>query len=54
MDPLTRVVDFDDDKYTQNTRLCYPIEFMANAKAPLHPPHLITAVPLHPHSPLAG
>ena len=44
MDPVTRKVDFDDDKYTQNTRLCYPIEFMNNAKVPCvagHPKNII-------------
>lgn len=44
MDPVTREVDFEDDKYTQNTRLCYPIEFMNNAKIPCiagHPKNII-------------
>merc|ERR1719453_2244194 len=44
MDPLTRSVDFEDAKYTQNTRLCYPIEFMSNAKVPCiagHPQNII-------------
>jgi len=44
MDPNTREVDFDDARYTQNTRLCYPIEFMANAKVPCiagHPKNII-------------
>jgi phosphoenolpyruvate carboxykinase (ATP) len=27
IDPVTRVVDFDDSKYTQNTRVSYPMEF---------------------------
>jgi len=44
MDPITREVDFDDALYTQNTRLCYPIEFMDNAKVPCiagHPQNII-------------
>jgi len=44
MDPATREVDFDDALYTQNTRLCYPIEFMSNAKVPCmagHPQNII-------------
>jgi phosphoenolpyruvate carboxykinase (ATP) len=44
MDPITREVDFDDALYTQNTRLCYPIEFMSNAKVPCvagHPDNII-------------
>jgi len=44
MDPLTREVDFEDAAYTQNTRLCYPIEFMSNAKVPCiagHPKNII-------------
>merc|ERR1711959_144116 len=44
MNETTREVDFTDAKYTQNTRLCYPIEFMANAKVPCvagHPKNII-------------
>lgn len=44
LDPNTRQVDFDDAKFTQNTRLCYPIEFMATAKVPCvagHPQNII-------------
>merc|ERR1711981_465257 len=44
MDPITREVDFTDAKYTQNTRLCYPIEYMSNAKVPCiagHPKNII-------------
>lgn len=44
MDPQTRTVDFEDSLYTQNTRLCYPIEFMNNAKIPCiagHPKNII-------------
>lgn len=29
-DPLTRIVDFDDDSLTENTRGAYPIEFVPN------------------------
>jgi phosphoenolpyruvate carboxykinase (ATP) len=31
MDPLTREVDFDDDRYTENTRGAYPIEYLENS-----------------------
>eukprot|EP00163_Fabomonas_tropica_P020327 TRINITY_DN3584_c0_g1_i3.p1 TRINITY_DN3584_c0_g1~~TRINITY_DN3584_c0_g1_i3.p1 ORF type:complete len:567 (-),score=198.64 TRINITY_DN3584_c0_g1_i3:268-1968(-) len=31
-DPETRVVDFDGTSITQNTRLCYPIDFIENHK----------------------
>jgi len=44
LDPATRKVDFEDALYTQNTRLCYPIEFMSNAKIPCvsgHPKNII-------------
>ncbi|GLI92035.1 phosphoenolpyruvate carboxykinase [Methylocystis echinoides] len=30
-DPVTRCVDFDDDSKTENTRIAYPLEFIANA-----------------------
>ena len=30
-DPVTRKVDFDDAKLTENTRACYPIDFIPNA-----------------------
>jgi len=29
-DPLTRAVDFDSAKHAENTRACYPIEFIKN------------------------
>jgi len=44
LDHNTREVDFEDSLYTQNTRLCYPIEFMDNAKVPCvagHPQNII-------------
>jgi phosphoenolpyruvate carboxykinase (ATP) len=31
MDPETRLVDFDDDAITENTRSSYPIQFISNA-----------------------
>ncbi|MGJ0510459.1 MAG: phosphoenolpyruvate carboxykinase [Methylocystis sp.] len=30
-DPMTRNVDFDDDSKTENTRIAYPLDFIANA-----------------------
>jgi phosphoenolpyruvate carboxykinase (ATP) len=30
-DPLTRIPDFNDDSRTENTRIAYPLEFIANA-----------------------
>src|SRR5258708_4870725 len=30
-DPLTRALDLDDDRYTENTRAAYPISFIDNA-----------------------
>ncbi len=44
IDPRTRVVDFNDASHTENTRACYPIDFIPNAKIPCvggHPSHLI-------------
>ncbi len=43
-DPITRAVDYDDLSITQNTRGCYPIEFIPTAKLPCitgHPKHVI-------------
>lgn len=43
-DPKTHKVDFNDISITENTRLSYPIEYMANAKIPCvggHPKNLI-------------
>src|SRR5207248_6728425 len=31
VDPETRVLNLDDDRYTENTRAAYPIEFISNA-----------------------
>jgi phosphoenolpyruvate carboxykinase (ATP) len=33
LDPLTHRVDFDDASLTENTRSCYPIDFIPNASA---------------------
>jgi len=43
-DPNTHVVDFDDSSITENTRVCYPIDFIENAKIPCvggHPKNII-------------
>jgi phosphoenolpyruvate carboxykinase (ATP) len=43
-DPDTRVVDYNDVSLTQNTRGCYPIEYIQNAQIPCvatHPSHVI-------------
>src|SRR5690606_18981809 len=43
-DPTTRVVDFDDDSITENTRCSYPVEYIPNAKLPCvggHPGNVI-------------
>ncbi len=43
-DPATREVDYTDARLTQNTRGCYPIEYMDTAKLPClggHPSHVI-------------
>jgi phosphoenolpyruvate carboxykinase (ATP) len=42
--PGTRDVNYDDISITENTRLCYPLEFMPNAKTPAvggHPENII-------------
>ncbi|RIK76830.1 MAG: phosphoenolpyruvate carboxykinase (ATP) [Planctomycetota bacterium] len=44
VDPRTHAVDYDDGSITENTRACYPIEFIANAKTPClggHPRNVI-------------
>ena len=43
-DPVTRLVDLDDDTLTENTRASYPLEFIANAipeKKCGHPKNII-------------
>ena len=43
-DECTRVVDFADGSITENTRVSYPIEFIANAKTPCiggHPKNIV-------------
>lgn len=43
-DPVTRLIDLDDDSLTENTRACYPLEFIANAvpeKKAGHPKNII-------------
>jgi len=43
-DPDTRIVDYDDDSITENSRAAYPIEFIPNAKIPCiggHPKNII-------------
>jgi phosphoenolpyruvate carboxykinase (ATP) len=43
-DPITRVVDFNDSRLTENTRCSYPIEYIPNAKLPCvggHPRNII-------------
>jgi phosphoenolpyruvate carboxykinase (ATP) len=43
-DPVTRMIDLDDDTLTENTRASYPLEFIANAvpeKKAGHPKNII-------------
>ncbi|CAG8762081.1 26247_t:CDS:2 [Dentiscutata erythropus] len=44
-DPNSRVVNYDDDALTENTRCAYPIEYIPNAKVPCvstnHPKNII-------------
>mmetsp|Transcript_21008 Transcript_21008/g.29470 ORF Transcript_21008/g.29470 Transcript_21008/m.29470 type:complete len:569 (+) Transcript_21008:93-1799(+) len=43
-DDISRVVDYDDNSLTENTRTSYPIEFIPNAKIPClggHPSNII-------------
>ncbi|MBI5243056.1 MAG: phosphoenolpyruvate carboxykinase (ATP) [Elusimicrobia bacterium] len=43
-DPVTRMIDLDDESRTENTRASYPLEFIANAvpeKAGGHPKNII-------------
>jgi phosphoenolpyruvate carboxykinase (ATP) len=39
LDPHTRRVDFDADRITENTRACYPIEYIANHEPSGHAGH---------------
>ena len=39
MDPLTRQLDLDDARYTENTRAAYPIDYIANASRAGTAPH---------------
>merc|ERR1719440_261033 len=45
VDQTTGIVDFDDGSITENTRLCYPLEFIPNAQIPAavqhHPKQII-------------
>ncbi len=34
LDPITREYDFDDNRYTENTRVGYPIDYINNARIP--------------------
>ncbi len=36
-DPVTRLIDLDDDSITENTRASYPLEFIANANGVMPP-----------------
>jgi phosphoenolpyruvate carboxykinase (ATP) len=43
-DPVTRLIDLDDDTITENTRASYPLEFIANAvpeKKAGHPKNIV-------------
>lgn len=43
-DPVTRLIDLDDDSITENTRASYPLEFIANAvpeKNAGHPKNIV-------------
>jgi phosphoenolpyruvate carboxykinase (ATP) len=43
-DPVTRMIDLDDDQYTENTRASYPLEYIDNAipsKRGGHPRNII-------------
>jgi phosphoenolpyruvate carboxykinase (ATP) len=43
-DPITRIIDLDDESITENTRASYPLEFIANAvpeKKAGHPKNII-------------
>ncbi len=43
-DPITRLIDLDDDEHTENTRASYPLDFIENAileKSGGHPKNII-------------
>ena len=43
-DPVTRLIDLDDDKFTENTRASYPLEYIENAlpeKRAGHPQNIL-------------
>ncbi len=43
-DPVTRMIDLDDESITENTRACYPLEYISNAvrdKKGGHPRNII-------------
>ena len=43
-DPITRLIDLDDDSLPENTRACYPLEYITNAvpeKKAGHPKNII-------------
>ena len=43
-DPVTRLIDLDDDQFTENTRSSYPLEYIENAvisKQGAHPKNII-------------
>ena len=43
-DPVTRILDLDDDRYTENTRASYPLDFIDNAvpeKKAGHPKNIV-------------
>jgi phosphoenolpyruvate carboxykinase (ATP) len=46
VDPDTRRLDLDDDRFTENTRAAYPISFIENAVAPGQGPHPANVVML--------
>src|SRR5207253_2621238 len=39
LDPATRIADVDDQSLTENTRACYPIDFIPNADPTGQGPH---------------
>jgi phosphoenolpyruvate carboxykinase (ATP) len=45
LDSESRIPDFDDESKTENTRIAYPLDFIANASASGragHPKNIIT------------